>query len=158
MAEATGELIMFNGVDLPFAPEDTYLVVDRMQAGADVVVVQRRNRQAYNLRRKIISRTNILVLRVILGSPYSDHNFVQCYRRKVLDDIDVKSRGVGTITPELILKARRRGFRVEPITCDYHERRHGRSSITIADVIRSTKELPRLWLAVLGAEKRSSQP
>jgi dolichol-phosphate mannosyltransferase len=145
---ARGEFVTFNGTDLPFAPEDTAAMLEPMQSGADVVVVQRRNRQAYKLRRKVVSLANISVLRVLLRSPFSDHNFVQCYRRTVLEDIEVSTRGVGTVTPELILKARRLGFKVVSITCEYHERQHGRSSITVADVVRSTVELPRLWAAV----------
>ena len=52
---SNGELVMHNGVDLPFAPEDTPMVMERMRAGADVVVVQRRNRHAYGFLRKITS-------------------------------------------------------------------------------------------------------
>ncbi len=152
-SEARGEFVTFNGTDLPFAPEDTMVALERMLSGADVVVVQRRNRQAYHLRRKVISLANIFVLRLLLRSPFSDHNFVQFYRRSVLEQLAVSTRGVGSVTPELILKARRQGFRIESVTCEYHERQHGRSSITIGDVVRSTMELPRLWSAVRAAPK-----
>ncbi len=145
---ARGEVVIQNGADLPFDPADTTRVLERVRAGADVVVVERADRQAYGVVRKVVSWTNIALIRLLFGSPFHDHNFVQAYRREVLESVEVLTRGVSTITPELILKSRRRGFRVESITCDYHERRHGKSTITVKNVVYTVQQLGKLWAAM----------
>jgi glycosyltransferase involved in cell wall biosynthesis len=144
-SEARGQVMMHNGMDLPFGPEDTSAVLERLRDGADVVVVERADRQAYGLFRKIISWCNIALVRVLLHSSFIDHNFVQAYRRRVLDAINVESRGVSTVTVELILKSQVAGFRVDRIEAKYHRRTSGDSTITLRKIVRTTVELFTLW-------------
>jgi undecaprenyl-phosphate 4-deoxy-4-formamido-L-arabinose transferase len=144
-AECRGQAAMHNGVDLPFAPADTGRVVECLRAGADIVVVERANRRAYGWFRKAVSWGNIALVKLLLGSPFSDHNFVQAYRRPVLEAIAVESAGVSTVTPELILKGLRRGFQVHAITAAYQPRRHGQSTITVRKIVCALVELVKLW-------------
>ncbi len=143
--EARGRVLMHNGADLPFAPEETPRILAFLREGADVVVVQRSNRRAYGLFRKLTSWANIALIKVLLGSPFQDHNFVQAYRRSVLDAIQVESRGVATVTTELILKAHTLGFNVRVLESEYQQRRHGQSTITIRKIVRTLRELFRLY-------------
>lgn len=143
-AEAQGDVVMHNGTDLPFDPNDTAAVLQHIRDGADVVVVQRRNRRAYGWGRKAISWGNIVLVKFLLRSPFTDHNFVQAYRRQVLEALTVESRGVATVTPELILKARAAGFVVVTLKADYANRGSGRSTITLGQICHTAVELLRL--------------
>jgi glycosyltransferase involved in cell wall biosynthesis len=148
-SQAAGEIIMHNAIDLPFNPEDTSRVLERMRAGADVVVVERTDRRAYGLFRKMTSWCNIALIKLLFGSPFRDHNFVQAYRRQVLDSIEVQTRGVSNPPVELILKALALGFRVEGIEANYARRTTGKSSVTMKKIAHTTFELFRLWFIML---------
>ncbi len=146
-ARARGRVIGWNGTDLPFDPGDVPRVLDLIDAGADVVVVERRDRSAYGVVRRLISWANVLTLKALFASPLNDHNFVQFFRREVLTALPVRSRGVSTVTAELIFRARRAGYRVAAMTADYHPRRAGSSTITPARVLHTLAETLRLrWI------------
>jgi glycosyltransferase involved in cell wall biosynthesis len=162
MAQARGRVVTHNGVDLPFDPRDTGRMLELFRRGADVVVVQRANREAYGPVRKVISWANIALVKLLFRSPFVDHNFVQGYRRAVFEDVVVESRGVSTVTAELILKAYESGCRVERMSADYHMRRTGKSSVTLRKIMHTMGELLRLWTIMrrwrASAKSRSSQP
>lgn len=143
--EAEGLLVTHNGVDLPFHPRDVRRVLLCFEEGADVVVVERANRTAYGIVRKIISWCNVFLLRLLFDTPFRDHNFVQFFRRDIIRSIKVRSRGVSTVMPELIFRARRCGYDVVSITADYHKREIGNSTITARKVFHSVLETIRLW-------------
>ncbi len=142
---ARGEVLTHNGVDLPFHPGDTLGPLMQIREGADVVVVERRNRKAYGWYRKVISWCNIALVKTLFRTPFRDHNFVQFYRRHVLETVPVLTKGVSTVTPELIFRARRTGFRVEGTITDYHERRTAKSTVTWRKIVQTTWETLRLW-------------
>jgi glycosyltransferase involved in cell wall biosynthesis len=142
---ARGTIITHNGIDLPFHPTDTATALAQMHAGADVVVVERIDRHAYSFKRWLLSKLNVGLLQFLFGSPFTDHNFVQFYRRDTITADHVVSRGVSTVTPELIFRAMRAGFRVETMPATYHERRTGQSSITLRKAWFAFRETLRLW-------------
>jgi len=154
-AASRGQIVTWNGMDLPFHPQDVPRAMDCINAGADVVVVERRNRKAYGPVRKIISWSNVLVLRTLFGSPFRDHNFVQFFRREVLTRLPVESRGVSTVSAELIFRAVRAGYRVVPITADYHPRGTGRSTINLPKIVDTLLETGRLWFALRKQARRT---
>jgi glycosyltransferase involved in cell wall biosynthesis len=145
MADARGRVVTHNGVDLPFEPRETGRMLEHTRDGADVVVVERNDRQAYGPFRQVISWCNIALVKVLLRSPFLDHNFVQAYKRGVLDTITVESRGVSTVTPEIILKAREAGFRVDRMRAEFIARRTGKSSVTLHKIVHTTRQLFQLW-------------
>jgi glycosyltransferase involved in cell wall biosynthesis len=145
-AEARGRILTWNGMDLPFDPSDTPRALACFDGGADMVVVERSGREAYGIVRKLVSWSNVLLVRWLFGSPFRDHNFVQFYRREVLESIRVRSAGVSTVTAEVILRALRRGYRVVGIRAEYHERKTGKSTITPGKVLHAFLETLRLWL------------
>jgi glycosyltransferase involved in cell wall biosynthesis len=143
-AESHGRVITHNGIDLPFDPAQTKLLLEEVRSGADVVVAQRVNREAYGVVRKLISWCNILVVKAMFRTPFLDHNFIQAYRREVVDAVQIESRGVSTVTTELILKALAQGFEVRGIFSDYNERRAGKSTLTARKIVRTMGELLKL--------------
>ena len=142
---ARGLVLTHNGIDLPFHPRDVARMLASIQDGADVVVVERAHRKVYSPLRKVLSWGNICLLKTLLGSPFTDHNFVQFYRAEVVETVPVRSRGVSTVTPELIVRALRAGFRVESCRAEYHERQEGRSTINPRKVAHALGETFRLW-------------
>jgi len=145
-AAARGEVVTHNGIDLPFAPERTGEVLAPFAAGAEVVVVERENRGANGAWRAVVSWGNVLAWKLLFASPFADHNFVQLFRREVLASLPVVSRGVNTVTAELLLRAARAGRRVVRISAPYEERRAGKSSIRPRAVVRAVAEVVRLRL------------
>ena len=143
--QAKGDVVTYNGVDIPFDPLDTGMALEKIREGADVVVIERTNRDCYGPARKVISWANILVLRGLFRTPFWDHNFVQFFRREALASLTVCSRGVSTFSAELIFRARRNGLRVEGRHAAYHERRTGQSTITARKVFHTAWETLRLW-------------
>lgn len=156
-ALARGDVVTHNGADLPFDPRDTTAIVEEMKKGADVVVVERANREAYGVVRKVVSWVNITVLHTLFGSPFWDHNFVQGYRREVLRDIEVVTSAVSTVTPELVIKAHHKGYKCVSVKCTYHERQKGKSTIRLKNVVDSVLQLGGLWWSMHKANGSRSE-
>jgi glycosyltransferase involved in cell wall biosynthesis len=142
---ARGRFVTHNGIDLPFQPRDLGRALACFTAGADVVVVERTDRASYGLVRKVLSRANVWLLRLLFGSPFRDHNFVQFFRREVIEVVPVRSTGVSTVTTELIVRSLRHGFRVVPVAAEYHRRQSGRSTITPRKVLHALGQTLWLW-------------
>lgn len=142
---AHGRIVTHNGIDLPFHPRDVSQVLARFAEGADVVVVERIDRASYGLVRKLLSWGNVALLKLLFRSPCRDHNFVQFFRREVLAALPVRSRGVSTVTSELIVRAARQGFRVVRLPAAYHRRQSGRSTITPRKALHAFGQTLLLW-------------
>ena len=143
-AEARGRVVTHNGVDLMFDPAQSPMLLHEIDNGADVVVVERQNRSAYGVIRKLMSRANVALVHFLLRSPIRDHNFVQAYRREVIDAITIETNGVSTVTTEWIVKAHRMGFRLKSLKLPYHPRVVGESTITWRKTLHSVLQLFRL--------------
>jgi glycosyltransferase involved in cell wall biosynthesis len=142
---ARGEIVTHNGADLPLAPADSKLILQAMAAGADVVVVERESRAAYGIVRRLMSWGNVALLKALFDTPFYDHNFTQAYRREVLHDIEPITFGMSTLTPELIIRALRKGYKVVSVRAEYHERRTGESSIGVRNITEALSNLAMLW-------------
>jgi len=154
---ARGDVLTHNAFDLAFAPEDSGRALDLLESGADVVVVQRANRNGYDWKRKLLSLANVALVKALFRSPFVDHNFVQFYRRQVFKDTCFASTGVSTVTLEMILRAIRAGYRVTEMRADYHERRVGRSTVTPDKVVHALFQTVLLaWQIGFGPNRDSS--
>jgi len=142
---AKGEIVMHNAFDLPFNPWDIDKIKGAMSEDVDIVVVERQDRRSYSLSRKLISLTNVSILKGLFRCPFGDYNFVQAYRRKVLDAIPIKTQAVSSVTPELIIRSYRANFSVKSIKLPYHERKTGKSSIRVKHVADSLMNIIKLW-------------
>ncbi len=111
----------------------------------DVVVVEREDRKAYSFCRKVISLANVLLLKLLFRCPFGDYNFVQAYRRHVLEVISAKTKAVGSVIPEFIVRSCRANFSVKSINLPYHERKTGKSSIGMKQVFGALLDTMKLW-------------
>ena len=120
------EWILHNGVDLPLDPDDLPLFASALRE-ADVVVVRRTDRSANSTWRTLTSGVNALLLRVLFSPRARDLNFVQFYRRSYAQSVVPVSTGPASVTPELILRAERGGYRVREVEAVFRKRETGRA-------------------------------
>jgi glycosyltransferase involved in cell wall biosynthesis len=142
---AEGEIIMHNGFDLPFDPMDLDKIKEIMSDNTDVVVVERKDRKAYSFYRKVVSLTNVLLLKLLFHCPFRDYNFVQAYRHHVLEVVSAKTKAVGSVIPEFIIRSYRANFSVKSIKLPYYKRKTGKSSIGMKQVFSAFLDTMKLW-------------
>ena len=116
-----------------------------MSDNIDLVVVERQDRRSYSPYRKVISVTNVMILKSLFRCPFGDYNFVQAYRRRVLEAIPIRTQAVSSVTPELIIRSYRANFSVKSIKLPYYERKTGKSSIRVKHVADSLINTIKLW-------------
>ena len=118
------EWILHNGMDLPLAPEDLGKFTPLFEE-ADVIAVRRIDRSAHSPWRKLTSWVNNLLLRVLFRPRTADLNFVQFYRRTSVQSLALVSTSPAFVTPELILRAEQKGYRVREVSAEFRRREAG---------------------------------
>jgi glycosyltransferase involved in cell wall biosynthesis len=143
---AKGDVVMHNAIDYPFDLHDLALLLPLL-ADADIVVATRRDRAGYSAYRTLLSAVNVWLLNLLFPLKLSDYNFVQIYRRSVLERVKVKSRSTAFITPELLVRAHDQGFRIRSVEVEYHARTSGVATSGRPRVIlTSLRDLLSFWL------------
>ena len=147
LAAASKELAVYDGVDLPLAPEDVGGLADLM-VDCDLLVLERTSFAGYTRWRRATSEINRALLRVLFGAPYRDLNYSQVFRCSVLPRILPLAKSPAFTAPEMILRARRLGLRVKPTPVAYHARPVGTGSLGRPhDILWSLYDMLRFRLA-----------
>jgi glycosyltransferase involved in cell wall biosynthesis len=162
--ESRMEWVLANSVDEPLDLDDLRWILGRRE-GADVMVVARRDRSANPPFRKVTSKVNYWLIRLLFGVPIKDFQFVQIYRRAVLDRVSIKATDA-FMPPELLLRTLRRGARVIEVETTFHPRRRGKSSYNdprryvraLAEMVRFRWELGRNQGQIPNADLKGSVP
>lgn len=142
---ATQEFVTHNATDYPFHLEDLDKVIPLLKE-ADVVVVARDQRPDSNLYRRFLTAVNLTLLRNLFGLRLKDYNFVQVYRREVLQSLEFCATSTGFLTPSLIFQAHDRGWRIAEITLPYWPREKGVARSGNFKVLRDTlRDLIKFW-------------
>lgn len=126
-AMATMDVVTHNAMDYPFHYDDLPLVFAEIEH-ADVVVCGRKDYPGITAPRKFVSWVNRSMIRVLFGTRVVDYNFVQFYKRDVIQGMQTFSKATSFITPEKIIRASKKGRRVVEVPVDYHERVAGKPS------------------------------
>ena len=151
--EASLPLVTHNAMDYPFDFEDLPILLRHFEESppADVVVAARRTYPGTSRPRRFVSWVNRTLIHVLFGSTVTDYNFIQVYRREVLD-FPAISDATSFITPEKIIRAHRKGLRVVEEVVDYHRREHGTpSSANVKNIRRALGDMGRLWWDLRGS-------
>jgi glycosyltransferase involved in cell wall biosynthesis len=151
-ARARYELVTHNGMDAPFDFADLPKMTSLL-AEADVVVAARTSRPGYTPYRRVVSLANLLMLNTLFGLRLHDYNFVQLYRKQVLQAVMpyVEATSAGFVVPEILIRARDMGFRIRQVDIAYHRRRAGRATVGRPRVVwRSFCEQVGFWLRRAG--------
>jgi glycosyltransferase involved in cell wall biosynthesis len=143
-ALARHDLVTHNAIDYPFDFEDLPPLLARFP-DADIVVAERKQYPGITLPRRFVSWANRTLLRLMFGLPLRDYNFVQIYKRELVQRGDCFSTATSFITPELIIRAHHEGKKVVGMSVDYHRREIGVStSANWKGIKAALKDIARL--------------
>jgi hypothetical protein len=147
MQSAAGDIVVHNSMDYPFHLEDDLSRVLSAMGAADVVAVVRSDRSAHSPYRKLTSIVHHYLVRLLFRPHVRDMNFVQAYRREVIRSIRVKARSPAFVTPELLIRAGRAGFRITEVSAPFHRRTQGTASYgKPRDILWALTDMISLWL------------
>ena len=149
------DVLLHNGIDLPFNPEDTRILVESHLREVDVLVLERNEYSGATRWRKFVSAVNTLIRRALfpsLSKGLRDVNYIQFYSRNILKDILPLAKSPAFTTPEMIFRARFFGYRVRNIPYDFHARPVGDGSLgKLHDITWSFYDMLRFrFLAWIG--------
>lgn len=138
--------VMHNAIDYPFDFCDLPLLLAHA-GSADVIVARRRSYPGVTVPRLFVSKVNRALIRLLFRTWVQDYNFVQIYRRSVLESLGGRSESTSFVTAEAIVRAIRRGHRVVEVEVPYHARERGHStSGTWANVRHALRDMARVRL------------
>lgn len=148
-AKTRYELVTHDAMDYPFDLADMDKLMVHAQ-DSDVIAACRTERAGYSPYRHFLSHGNLLLLHTLFELKLPDYNFVQVYKRPVLDAVlnDVMARSTGFVTPELMIRAHRSGFKVTAVPIQYLPREAGVARSGQFKVIEATaRDMFRFWWA-----------
>lgn len=147
--------VTHNAMDYPFHLEDLERVFPLLETH-EVVAIARDQRPDSNLYRRFLTGVNLFLLRNFFGLRLKDYNFVQVYRREVLQGLDFSATSTGFLTPSLLFQAHDRGCRIAEITLPYWPRERGVARSGHWKVLRDTlRDLVKFWWRRLGRRRPS---
>ncbi len=141
---ARGTHIYFTGSDGQWPANNLLKMFPALQAGADLVVGVRQNRnEIYSLRRRFVSYAFNLLPKILFGLATRDAGSVKLGVRDVFT-CDVISRSPFA-DAERIIRAYKRGCRIEFVPIDFLPRSHGKAKgATLRNVVASLRDCFRL--------------
>jgi dolichol-phosphate mannosyltransferase len=150
------ELVVQIDGDFSHDPADVPRLLAAAEGGADLVLgsryVEGGSIPNWSLARRAVSRAGNLYARVILQSSVHDlTGGFRCYRRRVLETIDldaIQSKGYA-FQIEVAYRSRRAGFRAVEVPITFVDRERGVSKMSRAIVVEAVWKVPRMRLRAL---------
>ncbi|HJQ75430.1 MAG TPA: polyprenol monophosphomannose synthase [Gaiellaceae bacterium] len=153
LADGT-ELVLQMDCDFSHDPADVPRLIAAVEAGADLALGSRyipgggvRN---WGLHRRLLSRGASLYTRVLLMPIHDASGGFKCFRREVLESIDVdeiEAAGMVSFQVEATYRALRKGFRVVEVPIVFVDRTAGQSKMSRAVALEAILRVPALRLA-----------
>lgn len=155
MAVASKDYTVHNGIDLPLDIKDLRALLDDIK-DADVLILQRRQYSGATNWRLFTSNINIFIRKLLfplLTKGVKDMNYTQIYRRSILSAIMPLAKSPAFTTPEMILRAKTLGLKVETRDVVFHPRSHGSGSLgKLHDILWTIYDMFRfrylLWIGL----------
>jgi glycosyltransferase involved in cell wall biosynthesis len=150
---ARGQWLIFIPADLPLDPSEisSYIAA---APGADIVVGLRSDRSDYTILRKVISYTNIFLIRRLFGMKLSQYQYVSMYRMEVLRGMKITRTKSAFFLAEILIRARDQGRRLAEVPIHYAPRLSGKpTGAKFLLVIRTVCDLFLFWLGWLYRRK-----
>ena len=143
---ASCDIVLHNAMDYPFDLNDLDKVLP-LFPDWDVVAISRNDRSAHSPYRKLTSLVNYLLLRLLFNVKLTDFNFVQAYKTEVVKGLSVKALSPAFVTPELLIRAQDKGFKITQIKTTFHPRKkgspwHGKAR----DILWTLADMWSFWL------------
>lgn len=127
MRTASCDLVVHNAMDYPFDLADLDKALPLFPEH-DIVVVVRHDRSAHSSWRKLTSVVNYWLVRLLFRIHLRDMNFVQVYKREVVQKVLVKGKSPAFVTPELLIRSRDKGYQIAQIHAPFHRRQRGKAN------------------------------
>ncbi|NNE07482.1 MAG: glycosyltransferase family 2 protein [Gemmatimonadetes bacterium] len=141
--EAKLDFIFYTDGDLQFDIAEMPKLIPLIE-DADIVSAYKIKRMD-TWERKIVSWVYNTSLRVFFDLPFKDVNCgFKLYRREVFDRIELKSTR-GLIDAEVLLKARKAGFRIVQVGVTHFRRREGGSRYRVKEIAMTIAQMFDLW-------------
>lgn len=119
-SKARGRILVFWPADLQYLPEDIPKLIDRIDAGYDVVCGWKSG--SYGLKRFVSSIYNLLS-RIIFRVKVHDLNSVKAFRREILNDIPMRKDW----HRYMVVMAASKGYKIGEVKIKLYPRRFGQS-------------------------------
>ena len=143
-ASVTGDVILYTDADLPFDMDELIKACRVMRHyEADIVSAYRLDRTGEGYVRVVYSFFYNAIVRYVFGVKMRDVNFAfKLCRRAIFDHVTLESEG-SFIDAELVISAKRFGYKVVQFGVDYFPRTRGVSTLSSPSVI--VKILREMW-------------
>jgi dolichol-phosphate mannosyltransferase len=154
--EDGAELVLQMDCDFSHDPADVPRLIAAVEAGADVALGSRYvsggGIENWGLHRRFLSRGASLYTRALLMPIHDASGGFKCFRRQVLEAIDLDSidaAGMVSFQVETTYRALRKGFRVVEVPIVFVDRTAGESKMSRAVAFEAIWRVPRLRFAAL---------
>jgi dolichol-phosphate mannosyltransferase len=149
------ELVLEMDCDFSHDPADVPRLIAAVEAGADLALGSRYvpggGTGNWGLLRRLISRGASIYTRVLLMPIHDATGGFKCFRRHVLEAIDLDTIDAAgyVFQIETTYRTLRKGFRVVEVPIRFVDRREGHSKMSRAIVFEAVWKVPALRLAAL---------
>jgi len=141
-------LVATNFADRPFDLKEMEYILPLFDKETDFVVVSRFDRSANTIYRKLTSLVNYYLIRLLFRVRVGDFQFVQIYKKEVLDNINVEANHT-FVPPEIIIKALKKRYRMAEYKAKFYPRNKGKAKCGHPRVIFTTLyDIFRLWFKI----------
>ncbi|MCX6031140.1 MAG: glycosyltransferase family 2 protein [Chloroflexi bacterium] len=145
IAEARGEWLILIPADLALDLDELRKYLDAAQ-DADVVVGIRSDRSDYSGFRLVVSWLNIGLIRLLFGMEQRQFNYISMYRLEVLRRVRVEYWRSAFFHAEILIKAKRLGYRLVEADIHYVLRASGRATGAQPRLIaRTVRDMLAFW-------------
>jgi dolichol-phosphate mannosyltransferase len=144
------DLVLEMDCDFSHDPRDLPRLIAAVEAGADLALgsryVEGGGTENWGLVRRLISRGASIYTRVLLMPIHDSTGGFKCFRRSVLEAIDLESIDAAgyVFQIETTYRALRKGFRVVEVPIRFVDRTVGESKMSRAIVLEAIWKVPRL--------------
>jgi dolichol-phosphate mannosyltransferase len=149
------ELVLEMDCDFSHDPADVPRLIAAVEEGADLALGSRYvaggGTANWGLVRRFISRGASIYTRVLLMPIHDATGGFKCFRRRVLESIDLETIDAAgyVFQIETTYRTLRKGFRVVEVPIRFVDRTAGQSKMSRAIVLEAVWKVPRLRLASL---------
>jgi dolichol-phosphate mannosyltransferase len=141
--------------DFSHDPADVPRLIAAVEAGADLAIGSRYvpggGTSNWGVTRQVMSRGASVFTRLILMPVHDATGGFKCWRREVLESLDLDSIDAAgyVFQVETTYRARRKGFRVIEIPIHFADRTAGQSKMSFGVAFEGVWKVPRLRLAAM---------
>src|SRR5215471_17151874 len=149
------ELVLEMDCDFSHDPADVPRLIAAVEGGADLALgsryVEGGGTENWGLMRRLISRGASVYTRVLLMPIHDSTGGFKCFRRRVLESIDLDTIDAAgyVFQIETTYRTLRKGFRVVEVPIRFADRTAGHSKMSRAIVLEAVWKVPALRLAAL---------